>query len=460
MCGIVAVFNKNAHRGFTDEMRDVFQHLLLIDTLRGEDSTGVFMVNRNGDVDLLKEASTGGQFLKSDEWRKLRTASWNNGAALIGHNRKATKGSVNDSNAHPFVVDDQIVLVHNGGIFGDHKEHADVEVDSHAIAHLLHKHDSVEEALGQFYGAYALIWYDVEEEKVHLIRNKERPLWWMETSDMWVWASEKPMLMFTAARIGLKVKEGPHLVDEDTLNTFSLQNHGGWKIDWRKVEPKRESVFQQPSKNPSNDSRVDPILLPWKEQLDRALQESECEEGGSCSFDKENGDPTGQRTPSTVLEIPFLSTVGSIEYERTSEFERKMAKVCNKMITAGEFNTEVASSYPSGKTVRCRLFEYADDGQGGYFVYGSPLDDESMLVRHHFTAGTKPPGQRILQMTLNEWVVDIQIGPKAWSPFTRGIHNNEPGSRCEGYCVLVSRGLKIVEGGPYVDGERKDNAHA
>lgn len=456
MCGLVAVFNKNSHRGFTDEMRDVFQHLLLIDTLRGEDSTGVFMVNRNGDVDLMKEASTGAQFLRTEEWKKMRTAAWNHGAALIGHNRKATRGNVNDGNAHPFVVDDQIVLVHNGGIFGDHKAHADVEVDSHAIAHLLHKHDTVEEALGKFYGAYALIWYDVEDEKVHLIRNKERPLWWMETSDMWVWASEKPMLMFTAARLGLKVKEGPHLVDEDTLNTFSLQNNGGWKVDWRKVEPKRDYSFQQPSKSSEGGSEDTQLFLPWKEQMERVLQERECDEGGSCAQEVSYS----QRVPSAILDIPFLSTVGSSEYERTSVFENRMAKSCNKMVTVGEFNTEIASSYPASATVRCRLFEYADDMLGGYYVYGSPLDDPMVIVRHHFSAGTKPPANRIMQMTLNEWIVDITVGPKAWSPFERTNGGIKSENKTEGYCVLISRGLKIIEGGPYKDGERKDSAHA
>lgn len=461
MCGIVAVFNKLGYRGFTDEMRDTFQHLLMIDTLRGEDSTGAFMVHRDGDLDLLKEASTGGAFMQNEAWKKMRSSAANHGAALIGHNRKATKGDIKDENAHPFVVDDQIVLVHNGGIFGDHKEHANVEVDSHAIAHLLHKHDTVEEALGKFYGAYALIWYDVEKEQVNLIRNKERPLWWMETDDMWVWASEKAMLMFTAARVGLKVKQGPHLVEEDTLNTYTLKNRGGWSVDWRKVEPKREHIFQESKKNPSNSGTDHPLALPWKDDLERrarAESERDAEEGNSCLY--EPSEVGAQRVPSAVLDIPFFSTVGASDYAKTSQFERRMAQVTNKMITSGEFNQEIGGSYPMGTKVRCRLFEYAEDGQGGYYIYGSPVEDPMVIARHHFTAGTKPPINRVLQMALNEWVVEIQIGPKAWSPFVSGAEETTKQNKTAGYCVLISTGLKIIEGGPYKDGERKDNAHA
>lgn len=449
MCGLVGVFNKSSSRGFTDEMRDTFAHLLLIDTLRGEDSTGVFMVERNGDAHILKEATTGSEFLKTNEWKKMRTASWNYGAALIGHNRKATRGNVNDENAHPFIVDDQIVLVHNGGIWGDHKQHADVEVDSHAIAHLLHKHDTVEEALGKFHGAFALMWYDVEKEQVNIIRNKERPLWWMETDDMWVWASEKAMLMFTAARIGLKVKQGPHLVEEHALNTFTLQRHGGWSVDWRKVEPKRETTF--PSKTDSNDPPFDPNVFEktWKEQMDRALlaredECGECEEGGGSA----NEDTLFTR-PKGVLDATFFSTVGALHPAQTSVFERSMADHCNKFITAAEFNIEVAAVYNQGLTVRCRCFEYTDDGQGGYYLYASPLEDDDIIFRHHFTAGAKPTENRLMYMACNGWIVDIQVGAKCWSPFKDGDEERA----AKGYCVILSTGLKIIEGGPYKNGE-------
>jgi hypothetical protein len=444
MCGLVAVFSKNLS-GFTQEMRDTFGTLMLIDTLRGEDSTGAFMVRLNGDVDIAKGAITGAEFIKTKEYKKLWGDCWGQGAALIGHNRKATKGVVNDENAHPFVVDDQIVLVHNGGIFGDHKEHANVDVDSHAIAHLLHRHDTVEEALGKFYGAYALIWYDVEKEEVHIIRNKERPLWWMETENSWVWASEKAMLMFTAARCGLKIKVAPTMLEEDSLNTFTLKRGGGWSISQRKVEPQRE--WWDSTNNAKNEEGVESLMLPWKEQMDRHLAREE----------EEGIDPKDTRAEKGILSVPFLYTVGSGDWVKTSEFEREMAKKCNKKITCGEFNGDILRTYEMGSPLRCTCFEFIDDGDGGYFMYASPVDDQNLIVRHHFESKHRPTHERMMHMAVNEWVVDFITGPRCWSAF-RAIERED--DHLEGYCMIVSKGATIIEGGPYKNGERKDVAYA
>jgi hypothetical protein len=451
MCGLTAVFSKRGN-GFNNEQRNAFATLLLIDTLRGEDSTGTFMVRKNGDVDVIKEASTGPEFLKTSEWKKMHSDAWNHGAALIGHNRKATRGNIVDENAHPFIVDDQIVLVHNGGIWGEHKKHADVEVDSHAIAHLLHEHDTVEDALGQFHGAYALIWYDVEKEEVNIIRNKERPLWWMETDDAWIWASEKCMLMFTAARCDLKIKQGPHLLEEDSLNTYKLQQGGGWKISNRKAFPKRT----WPVADPKGDDPQSQVFggAAWNDYVQKMK-----EEAGDHPID--SGDlnedvPFDRANPNSKLDTPFHFTVGSNEWEKTSRFEKEMAKGCNKFITMGEFNNEVVASYPFGEKILCRCFEYVDDGEGGYYLYASPVDDPDVIVRHHFDKKSKPDQTRMLHMSVNEWLVKVVIGPKSWSP-NSSINENNPAQ--VGYCVITSNGLTIAEGGPYKNGQRKDVAY-
>ena len=195
MCGLVGLLSKSIN-GMSNTQTEVFSTLLFLDQLRGDDSTGAFCVTLEGDVHLAKEASDATRFINKPEYLTLARKAYTSGAALIGHNRKATRGTINDENAHPFVVDDNIVLVHNGGVFGDHKKLKDTEVDSHAIAHVIHEEGDVTKAMNKIDAAYALIWYDFKGETINLIRNKHRPLWWVEVSDSWLICSEKAMLDF------------------------------------------------------------------------------------------------------------------------------------------------------------------------------------------------------------------------------------------------------------------------
>jgi hypothetical protein len=442
MCGLVGVFNKSRHGGFNQEQRDTFVTLLLVDTLRGDDSTGAFVVKRNGDLDLAKEASTAGQFLRAKEWRELSVTAGNEGACLIGHNRKATKGTVKDENAHPFVVDDKIVLVHNGGMWGDHKKHADVEVDSHAIAHLLHENETVEKALGKFHGAYALIWYDVVKESVNIIRNKDRPLWFMETDNAWIWSSERSMLVFAAMRNNLKIVQPPTELEEFSLNTFQLKDRV-WEVSHRIVKIEDEVDYEQylpgPGKNPP--FTPDAQFQSWQDQVaarDKAIMD-DCERCGEADSKREI-----YQRPKSGLNEDFFCTVGGNTWEKTSEFERTMAKQCSKMTTLGEFNRQIVHEYNWGAKVRCRGFEYVDDGDNGFFLYASPVDDPSIIFRHHFVKQSKITEERMMQMALNEWLLELTVDKKSWSPLKKGEHDTP---HQEGYTVIVSSNALLKEGG-------------
>jgi len=135
---------------------DAYNALLYIDSLRGMDSTGSILIENNGDVSWNKEATTSPLFTQLPEHRKQLNEAFQRGRALVGHNRAATRGVINDENAHPFTVDNRITLVHNGTLTGDHRKLADVDVDSHAIAHVIHENDGdVEKAIKQINGAYA-----------------------------------------------------------------------------------------------------------------------------------------------------------------------------------------------------------------------------------------------------------------------------------------------------------------
>lgn len=231
MCGLVAVITKNTN-GFTSEQRDIFSLLLYLDVIRGEDSTGIFVVDNIGNVALAKDNTPAADFIRTKEYKDLKANAFQNGWAMVGHNRKATMGTITDRNAHPFAVDDKIVLVHNGTLVGSHKHHADTDVDSEAIAHLLAKNDDPEQVLRKVNGAFALIWYNVDEKKLHVVRNSQRPLCFVETNNEFIFASEMCFLEFVVSKFNLKpTKEGgPYLLKEEHLFSMELLDNKKMKL--------------------------------------------------------------------------------------------------------------------------------------------------------------------------------------------------------------------------------------
>jgi hypothetical protein len=249
MCGIVGVVTK-AGNGFMKREEDAFFEMLYTDALRGFDSTGLIGVENDGTFHIMKEAVEATVFIPQVRNNQIvKSDLWSRGKAYIGHNRKKTMGALDDTSAHPFVVDARFAMVHNGTLF-THKQLADVDVDSEALAiHLAkvfkeHPKDyraPLEEALGKVYGAYALAWYDQDADCVRLLRNKERPLSIIEAEGGWFFASEAPMAGWILSREArydfTKLKYIP--CAEHTLYTFDLKKN---ELRQEALVPKKSSV--------------------------------------------------------------------------------------------------------------------------------------------------------------------------------------------------------------------------
>ena len=202
MCGIVGVISKSTNGLFYTDM-DLFQNMLVCDSLRGEDSTGVFGVYKNRQARTIKVAAEPHMLFRCPEWDDFRTKAISSMQIVVGHNRSATRGAVTTNNAHPF-SEGKIVLVHNGTLHNQKDFNKEVEVDSHAITHALNERPA-KEVLKEIDGAFAFVWYNRDDQKLYIARNSERPLSFVETSTNIYFASEAGMLDFVLSR-----KPGAH----------------------------------------------------------------------------------------------------------------------------------------------------------------------------------------------------------------------------------------------------------
>lgn len=232
MCGIVGVIVK-PNNGFIKRIEDSFYNMLFADTLRGYDSTGVIAVEGSTTFHIMKEMGEATWFIPQLQTSQIGKGLWTKGKAIIGHNRNGTVGKVDDTNAHPFVVDNSFAMVHNGTLIGHHKL-AKTAVDSEALAIVLAEafkeveyKAPLEEALGHVDGAYAVAIYDQRHHKVRLLRNKERPMAYVETPDAWYFASEGLMIHWILSRNGYAPKDvaGLKVVPENTVVSFDLDTN-------------------------------------------------------------------------------------------------------------------------------------------------------------------------------------------------------------------------------------------
>lgn len=221
MCGLVSIIARRPS-GFSQKSNEVFEQMLMFDSLRGKDSTGVVGVTGNGSAEILKVAELPYFLFRSPNWGKLMGRMFTSGRILAGHNRAATRGTINNENAHPF-YEKNIVMMHNGTLasgWEDLAKGTKVEVDSHAICHALTE-GPPEEVIPKIKGAFALMWYNLETEEFHAIRNNERPLNLITTDDFYFLASESWMATIPAMRNMIKIQDS-HQLEPGELHTWKI----------------------------------------------------------------------------------------------------------------------------------------------------------------------------------------------------------------------------------------------
>ena len=199
MCGLVGIAGSNSAN-----MDKAFRVLLVLDTIRGEHSTGALIVGSAGSIDIHKKVGNPFELFDSKGF-DVDIRYCNN--VLLGHNRYATAGSVTKRNAHPF-DHDTIIGAHNGTLTTQWKldDYKDYAVDSDNLYHHLAV-NGVQATTPLLGGAYALTWWDTTTNTLNFLRNKERPLCYAFTKDRLniLWASERWMLQVAADKALIKL---------------------------------------------------------------------------------------------------------------------------------------------------------------------------------------------------------------------------------------------------------------
>ena len=367
MCGIIGLISKHKS-GFYQLDTLVFAQMLIADSVRGVDSTGVFGVRRTGSVEYMKVGAHPFALLTSKQYELWSRQMIQNFDIVVGHNRKATSGEINNKNAHPF-VHEHIILVHNGSLY-NHKSLADTEVDSHAIAHLLAK-KSPDEAIKEINGAFALIWFNVKERKLYAVRNSDRPLCYSDTSDQIVLASEGSMLKWIAERNSKKWEDIKELapgnlmcIDQEskeiTFRTVPLHsvaayynNHCGYDdgeymyLSQSEIEEARQlAAANRVSENVDEDMSVDDKLIIEFVDKYKTGQEISFVPETITEWTMKNPDVKGFHVLGHLVDQPDVHVKATY-----SDMDDKLKERLEKLIQAASLSgkVEAVMYYPQNK---------------------------------------------------------------------------------------------------------------
>lgn len=297
MCGLTGLLDVSTN-GFAAKDVDLFEGLLLINSLRGRSSTGVFGVNKHKQADIHKvlgnpynlDVTVLGDWFNN----RMLNRYW----AVAGHGRFPTQGEITIQNAHPF-QHGNITLMHNGTLRNLPrllKEHNKTfAVDSEMICWMVNEL-GIEDTIKEIEGAYALIWYDSTDDTYNFIRNQDRPLYYGVNTfnDQMVLGSEEHYVDWANSKTHKRFKEvKPVAIDshykvgreknkfvverKDIRKTYSYQGHHntnyygrGYDDIWGRADDESPVLIPQSFKKKEDPPKRDttkPTVICLQEDL-------------------------------------------------------------------------------------------------------------------------------------------------------------------------------------------------
>lgn len=276
MCGLVGMAGD-----IQKAERDMFSQMLIVDAIRGHHSTGVASVTASKRLEVFKKAMNPVDFMQHKQYEKV--VGWD-AQVLIGHNRYATVGQINNRTAHPFEFDG-IVGAHNGTLLGWRNDLRDADlfdVDSECLIHNINV-VGWDETIRRMHGAAALSVYHEDTHSICLFRNTERPLYFTYNEDSTVlfWASEAWMIRNLAARCGIKLQKNIPSLKENTLVSWNLPRSKTMALS----DPHVRKLEVPPQKKPQP-----PVAQPYR---GRIPAQQPANQGGNQSSTNGTGGRTG-----------------------------------------------------------------------------------------------------------------------------------------------------------------------
>ncbi len=230
MCGLVAEIIPWTN-GFAAIEMEHFNHAMYFNQLRGSDSTGVALINKEGDVTFEKAVGGWGALATSKKYKKLDDLMLKNGKIAFGHGRYATKGEKVEENAHPFERRKpnkkyKIVMIHNGTLIAHQNLPGfnNFKVDSEWLAEQIAT-IGPEKTFSQVNGAIACMWYDSEFKKFFAYRNWERPLFGVQlATGQYYLNSEEASLWWLKYKFKLEFAKPPEALTPNYIYGWDIKD--------------------------------------------------------------------------------------------------------------------------------------------------------------------------------------------------------------------------------------------
>ena len=214
MCGLVGIVGHSESKQ-SSRVNAAFKSMLMMDVVRGKDSTGVFVKPPTSEGFYGKSLGVPDNLLKNKDVVGT-IAGLNNSQSdyviRMGHNRSATIGAINADNAHPYDFTN-LIGAHNGTLrtgYHSFRGYDHTKTDSFAlysemnrrlegVVAIADRREVMKEVVDAVNGAMALSFYDKITNRFYLFRNSQRPLHQLHfnESGLMLYASE-PWMIYAA----------------------------------------------------------------------------------------------------------------------------------------------------------------------------------------------------------------------------------------------------------------------